>query len=89
MRLDLFLKQSRLIVRRTLAHEACAAGAMLVNGQAAKGGKLVKCGDILTWRQQRKVVTLRIIKIPELPPGKKEAASLYQIIQTEWSAEES
>jgi len=88
MRLDRFLKQSRLIPRRTVAHEVCTAGALLLNGQAAKGGKLIKCGDILEWRQRTKKITLRVVTIPNFPPSKKEATTLYEVIQTEWSAEQ-
>ena len=45
MRLDKFLKVSRLIKRRTVANEACSAGRVLVNGKAAKAGTNVKPGD--------------------------------------------
>lgn len=46
MRLDKFLKVSRLIKRRTVANEACSAGRVLVNGKAAKAGTNVKPGEI-------------------------------------------
>ena len=89
LRLDLFLKRARLIPRRTLAHEACQRGAILVNGQVAKPAKLVQSGDQIQWRQPSRVLTLRITRIPELPPEKKEASSLYELTRTEWLPRES
>jgi ribosomal 50S subunit-recycling heat shock protein len=60
-----------------------------VNGQVAKPAKLVQSGDQIHWRQPSRVLTLRIAKIPELSPGKKEASSLYELINTEWLPRES
>ena len=47
MRLDKYLKVSRLIKRRTVANEACDAGRVTVNGKAAKAGTVVKVGDVI------------------------------------------
>lgn len=89
LRLDVFLKRARLIPRRTLAHEACQRGAILVNGQVAKPAKQIQSGDQIQWRQPSRVLTLRVARIPGLPPGKKEASSLYELIKTEWLPRES
>ena len=52
MRLDKFLKVSRLIKRRTVANEACSAGRVLVNGKAAKAGTNVKQNRYPVWKQR-------------------------------------
>jgi ribosomal 50S subunit-recycling heat shock protein len=83
MRLDLFLKQSRLITRRTLAQEACAAGLILLNGIPAKPGKNVRAGDLIEWRQRSRKILCRITKIPRIPPARCEASTLYKLIRTE------
>jgi ribosomal 50S subunit-recycling heat shock protein len=88
LRLDLFLKQARLIPRRTLAHEACQRGAILVNGHIAKPAKMIQCGDQIQWRQPSRILTYRVIRIPNFPPGKKEAPSLYELIKTDWPLRE-
>ena len=54
MRLDKYLKVSRLIKRRTIANEACDAGRVLVNGKTARASYDVKCGDILELQLGRK-----------------------------------
>lgn len=83
MRLDLFLKHSRLIPRRTLAHEACAAGLILLNGAPAKPGKNVKSGDLIEWRQRSKKLICQIVKIPSVPPARREASTLYELVHVE------
>ena len=72
-----------------LAHEACQRGAILVNGQVAKPAKQIQSGDQIQWRQPSRVLTLRVARIPGLPPGKKEASSLFELIKTEWLPRES
>ena len=56
MRLDKFLKVSRLIKRRTVANEACDAGRVLINGRTAKASAAVKAGDVIdpVWNKSRK-----------------------------------
>jgi ribosomal 50S subunit-recycling heat shock protein len=80
MRLDLFLKRSRVIPRRTVAHEICDHGCIWVNGSMAKGSRLVKVGDLIQWRQPGKVRSLKVSRIPSGDPGKKGAAGLYEMI---------
>jgi len=84
MRLDVFLKMSRIIPRRTLAREVCDHGGMWVNGRQAKGSRLVKVGDLIQWRQPGKVTTLKVSRIPSSNLGKKQARSLYEILAREF-----
>jgi len=84
MRLDLFLKASRLCSRRTVAQKFCDAARVSVNGHTAKSSKEVKEGDELRIeRRNRKTV----VKIMKLPPGKQvskhDAPSLYEMIEDE------
>ncbi len=72
MRLDKFLKVSRLIKRRSVANEACDAGRVLVNGKAAKAGLPVKIGDVLEIQFGNRSVKAEILDIRETV--KKEEA---------------
>jgi ribosomal 50S subunit-recycling heat shock protein len=83
MRLDLFLKQSRLVPRRSVAHEICDAGAVTVNGYAGKPGRSVSAGDVLIIRYRGKQTTARILSTPQRPPSKAEASSLYELVAVE------
>ncbi|MBP3953477.1 RNA-binding S4 domain-containing protein [Bacillus suaedae] len=82
MRLDKFLKVSRLIKRRTLAKEVCDQGRITINGQVAKAGSNVKGGDILVVRFGQKLVTVRIDDVREVV-RKEEAAMMYTITSEE------
>ena len=75
MRLDMFLKVSRLIPRRSLAQEFCDAGLIHLNGVVAKAGKDVKAGDELTIDRRNRKTVVRIQKVPEKKQVSKEAAS--------------
>jgi len=83
MRLDVFLKLSRLVPRRTLAQEMCEAGAVKVNGLRAKSAREVRTGDQISIRQRGRITTVRVIVVPLRPPSKREAPSLYETISTE------
>ena len=83
MRLDVFLKQSRLVLRRTLAQEMCEAGAVKLNGARAKSSREVKVGDLLSIRQRGRITTVRVCEVPTRPPSKAQAASLYEAVSTE------
>ena len=83
MRLDLFLKVSRLIPRRSLADEVCSHGAISVNGQLAKSAHLVKEGDVIEWRRLNRVTTVRVARIPKVRPAKQEATALYETVTTQ------
>ncbi|MBB6447465.1 RNA-binding S4 domain-containing protein [Bacillus benzoevorans] len=82
MRLDKFLKVSRLIKRRTLAKEVSDQGRILVNGVQAKASTNVKEGDELTIRFGQRIVTVRIDSIKETSK-KEEAAEMYTTLKDE------
>ena len=67
MRIDRFLKETQVIKRRALAHEACEKGAIRINGRPAKPSGEVKSGDVVTisMRDGERVVTVRILEVPE------------------------
>lgn len=79
MRLDKFLKVSRLIKRRTVANEACDAGRVLVNDKPAKASVKVKAGDILEIQFGTKSVRVEILNVQETVK-KEEAQELYRYL---------
>jgi len=79
LRLDKYLKNSRIIKRRTIANEACDAGRVTVNGKAAKAGYEVKIGDVIEIRFGDKMTKFEVIKIVE-SPKKDEASELYKAL---------
>lgn len=79
MRLDKFLKVSRLIKRRTVANEACDAGRVLVNGTVAKASVKVKTGDIIEIQFGTKSVKAEVLAIQETSK-KEEAKELFKYI---------
>ena len=79
MRLDKFLKVSRLIKRRTVANEACDAGRVLVNGNSAKASTKVKCGDVLEIQFGTKTVKIEILDIQDTTK-KEEAKDLFKYL---------
>ncbi len=79
MRLDKFLKVSRLIKRRTVANEACDAGRVLVNGKVAKASLNVKVGDIIEIQFGTKTVKVRVESIAQTTK-KDEAAELFSYL---------
>ena len=79
MRLDKYLKVSRLIKRRTVANEACDASRISVNGRAAKASYDVKLGDKITVSFGQKSVTVRVLDIKDTTK-KSDAALMYEII---------
>jgi len=87
MRLDKFLKVSRLIKRRTLAKEVADQGRILVNGQAAKASSTVKPGDELVIRFGQRLVTVSVDQLQETT-RKEEAAMMYTIVKEERIASE-
>jgi len=89
MRLDLFLKTSRLIPRRSLAQEFCDAGLIKVNGAAAKSSKEVKTGDEIEIKRRSRLTRLRIVEIPaQKQVSKQSAAGLFEILGEETLAED-
>ena len=69
MRLDLFLKMSRLIKRRSLAKEICDAGCVQINGRIAKAGAEVKPGDVLTVDIRDRLLRAQILRLPQRVEG--------------------
>ena len=82
MRLDKFLKVSRLIKRRTLAKEVADQGRITINGKVAKAGSVVKVGDELVIRFGQKLVTARVEDLKE-NVRKEEAMNMFTIIKEE------
>ncbi len=80
MRLDKFLKISRLIKRRTVANEACDAGRVFVNGKQARASYEVKEGDVLSITMGERVLKAQVLSVTEYAK-KEEAGSLYRIIE--------
>ena len=83
MRLDLFLKWSRVILRRTLAKETCDAGRVTVNGQEARGGREVRVGDTISVRLARRQITFRVRSIPSYAPGKDSVNEMIELLGSE------
>ena len=79
MRLDKFLKVSRLIKRRTVANEACDAGRVLVNGLVAKASQKVKVGDIIGSQFGTKSVKAEVLALQETTK-KEEAKELFRYL---------
>lgn len=82
MRLDKFLKVSRLIKRRTIANEACDAGKVSVNGRPAKAGTALKQGDIITLNFGGRSSSFKVLSLNE-HALKDEAAGMYSPVTEE------
>ena len=80
MRLDKYLKVSRIIKRRTVANEACDAGRVLVHGKVARASYDVKVNDVLELQLGARVVKARIVSVNEYAK-KDEAALMYEVIE--------
>lgn len=79
MRLDKYLKVSRLIKRRTVANEACDAGRVLVNGKPARASYEVKAGDVLEVSFGERTLRARVLSVSEYA-RKEEAGELYEML---------
>lgn len=79
MRLDKYLKVSRIIKRRTVANEACDAGRVTVNDKVAKASVEVKVGDVIEVRFGNNTTKIRVKSLSE-NPRKEEAALMYESI---------
>ncbi len=87
MRLDKYLKVSRLIKRRSVANEACAAGRATVNGKVAKPSTEVKAGDELSLRFGSRLLRAEVLSVAEFAK-KEDSASMYKIIEQSGSFDE-
>lgn len=84
MRLDLFLKASRLIVRRTLAQEFCDAGKVKINNVKAKSSREVKVKDEIDIKRHNRLLKVRVALVPDKKQvSKQDAANLYEILSDE------
>ncbi|MBO5909373.1 MAG: RNA-binding S4 domain-containing protein [Clostridia bacterium] len=79
MRLDKYLKVSRLIKRRTVANDACDGERISVNGKPAKASYNVKIGDLITVTFGQKAVTVKVLDIRETTK-KAESVGMYEVI---------
>ncbi len=82
MRLDKYLKVSRIIKRRTVANEACDAQKVLVNGKVARASYDVKVGDIIDLQLGARKIKVKVIAVLEFTK-KEDAALMYEIIGEE------
>ncbi len=80
MRLDKFLKVSRIIKRRTVANEACDTSHVTVNGRAAKASYDVKVGDVISVSFGERVLNIRVLSVKD-NVQKADSGTLYEIIE--------
>ena len=80
MRLDKYLKVSRIIKRRTVANDACDAEHVTVNGRQAKASYDVKEGDVIEVSFGQRTLKVRVLDVKE-HTAKADAASLYEVIE--------
>ena len=82
MRLDKYLKVSRLIKRRTVANEACDGGRVPVNGKVARAAYDVKVGDVIALHFGERVLAVEVLNVSETA-GKSEASLLYREVNAQ------
>jgi len=81
MRLDLFLKSSRICPRRTIAQKLCDAGLVSLNGVPAKSAHLVKPGDEIVVNKKNKVSTFRVLEVPtKRQTSREDAQKLVDVV---------
>lgn len=80
MRLDKYLKNSRLIKRRTIANEACDAGKVIVNGKVARASYDVKENDIIEIQMGAKPIRVKVLVVAE-HATKAAAAAMYTVVE--------
>lgn len=79
MRIDKFLKNSRLIKRRAVAKEACEGGRVLINGKIAKAGSEVKVDDVIQITFGIRQMSVKVLELIE-SPRKETASDMYQVL---------
>ena len=82
MRLDKYLKVSRLIKRRTVANEACDGGRVTVNGKVARASYAVKVGDVIALHFGERVLSVEVLDVSETA-GTSEASLLYREVSAQ------
>jgi ribosomal 50S subunit-recycling heat shock protein len=81
MRLDQFLKASRLVLRRTVAQELCEAGAVSINGIVARSSRAIHVGDEITLRRVNRQLKVRVLAVPDgRQTSRREASTLCEVI---------
>ena len=80
MRLDKFLKVSRLIKRRTVANEVSDMGRVFVNGNPSKPGKQIKENDIIEIEYSKHILKVRVLKVPQGAVSIQQASELYEVL---------
>ena len=80
MRLDKYLKNSRIIKRRTVAKDACEQGRVEVNGKVAKPGLELKIGDVIQITFGTNILKVRVVSMPETV-RKDDAVSMYEVLE--------
>ena len=84
MRLDLFLKATRLSPRRTVAQKLCDAGLVSINGIPAKSAHAVKPGDEITIKRRDRMSVIKVASLPEQrQTSKKDASDLFELVSEE------
>ena len=81
MRLDKFLKVSRLIKRRTIANEISDMGRVFINGNPSKPAKQIKEGDIIEIEYATRTLKAKILKVPQGAISVQQAPELYEILE--------
>jgi ribosomal 50S subunit-recycling heat shock protein len=81
MRLDKYLKVSRLVKRRTVAAELCQGGHVKINGQTAKPSAEVKPGNLLQLRFGNRLLTVKVVQVPEKAVPAQLADTLYETLE--------
>lgn len=79
MRLDKYLKVSRIIKRRTVANSACDAGKVLVNGKAARASYDIKVGDIIELELGKNSLRVQVLNVNEYSK-KEDASNMYSVL---------
>lgn len=81
MRLDQYLRASRLVLRRSAAQELCEAGAVSVNGQAARSSRTVRAGDEIILKRRARILTVRVTQVPSTKQvSRAQAPALYEVL---------
>lgn len=80
MRLDKFLKVSRVIKRRSVANEVCSSGRVMKNGKPAKPGTTLACGDVIEIMFGNGITRLKVLSLQEIV-RKQNAQEMYEILE--------
>jgi ribosomal 50S subunit-recycling heat shock protein len=81
VRLDQFLKASRLVLRRTVAQALCAAGAVEVDGVVARASRTIRIGDRITLNRGERMISVRVVSLPVTKQtSRRDAATLYEVL---------